>query len=212
LAAACDLADRCSPGTLVWARHADVLDFAVVLAPEEALKTARRAFLLGMCAVADALASVCPPEKRVSFDWPDTLRFDGARLGGGQLAWPAGVDEDEQPSWLVFSATLLASKRDAGDPGYTPDSTSLEEEHCAADEQHVLIERFARYLLLGFDSWTEQGFDSVADAYLRRLNPRPKVASLAENGDLIYASGRDELATALRTPGWLDPATGKPRL
>ena len=39
--------ERTRPGTLVLAERADVLDFAVVLAPDEPLASARRAFLAG---------------------------------------------------------------------------------------------------------------------------------------------------------------------
>ena len=219
-AQACQMAKDAESGTLVWAPGADALEFAVVLAPEEPLRSARRAFFIGMSALGDAIASVSPPEKRISFDWPDTILFDGARLGGGRLGWPQDCREDETPQWLVFSAMLLASKRDAGDPGLTPDSTSLEDEHCATEGHGELIERFARYLLRNFDLTLDQGFAAVGDHYLWRLvqshaGARPRIE---ENGDLLVnrAESSDierlSFVSSLEMAAWLDPKTGMPRL
>src|SRR6266568_8666936 len=58
-------------GTLVHVGRFDLAEFAVVLEPEEPLKTARRALYAGLVALADALAVHAPPERPISFDWPD---------------------------------------------------------------------------------------------------------------------------------------------
>jgi Biotin/lipoate A/B protein ligase family len=207
-------------GTLVWVRQPDIVEFAVVLEPEEPLRTARLAFFAGMTALADAVASVCPPEKRVSFDWPDTIRFDGARLGGGRLGWPETCREDDVPPWLVFSAMLIGSKGRAGDSGLTPGSTSLEEECCDIEDHGGFVECFARCFLRGLASWSYQGLDSLAGHYLAKLSshgPSDRV-TLSENGDLLirYAIATEierlELVQALRSPVWLDPVSERPRL
>src|SRR5258707_15494829 len=52
-------------GTLVHVGRFDLAEFAVVLEPEERLRTARRAFYVGMNALADALAAHAPPEKPI---------------------------------------------------------------------------------------------------------------------------------------------------
>ena len=67
------------------------------LEPEEPLAAARRAFYAGMNALADALAAHAPPERPITFDWPDAIRIDGVLVGGGRLGWPEGVAEDEVP-------------------------------------------------------------------------------------------------------------------
>ena len=87
---ACAVAEIAGAGTFVWARRFDVLDIAVVLEPEEPLASARRAFLLAMVALADAVGVHGTPEMSATFAWPDTLLYDGARLGGGRLGWPDG--------------------------------------------------------------------------------------------------------------------------
>ena len=98
----CEIAAEAGAGTLVWVRRYDLVEFAVVLEPDEPLASARRAFFAGMNAVADAIAAHCPPEREVSFDWPDAIRFDAGLLGGGRLGWPRDCAEDEVPAWLVF--------------------------------------------------------------------------------------------------------------
>ncbi|MCJ2080927.1 biotin/lipoate--protein ligase family protein, partial [Methylobacterium sp. J-090] len=115
-------------GTLVVVEREDVLDLAVILAPGEPLASARRAFLLGMAALVDAVGTHGPPEMPITLVWPDELRFDGARLGGGRLDWPKDCAEEAVPDWLVFSAMVIVSKSHLGDPGLTPDSTALDEE------------------------------------------------------------------------------------
>src|SRR5215470_12640545 len=76
-------------GTLVHVGRFDFAAFAVVLEPDEALRTARRAVYTGMCALGDALAAIAPPERAISFDWPDAVRVDGGLVGGARLAWPS---------------------------------------------------------------------------------------------------------------------------
>lgn len=215
-ALACGVADREGAGTLVWSASNDCLDLAVVLEPDEPLRTARRAFVAGMVALADAVSSEAPPEKPVALGWPDEVRFDGARLGGGRLGWPSGCADDEAPAWLVFSGTLIASKARAGDPGLTPGSTSLEEEGVRRDAHPAVVEAFARYLMKSFHAWREDGFDALAARYLARLastgpgGPRTGQGSGGVAPDLSFSP--EPLAALLRVPSWLDRATGAPRL
>ena len=105
----CEIAAESGAGTLVWVRRYDLVEFAVVLEPDEPLSSARRAFFAGMNAVADAIAAHCPPEREVSFDWPDAIRFDGGLLGGARLGWPQDCAEADVPAWLVFGVILRAA-------------------------------------------------------------------------------------------------------
>ena len=92
-------------GTLVFVGRFDLAEFAVVLEPDEPLRTARRAFYAGMAALADALAAHAPPEKPIACTWPDAISVDHGLVGGGQFAWPEGP-EDEPPQWLVFGGMI----------------------------------------------------------------------------------------------------------
>ncbi|KQT90310.1 biotin/lipoate--protein ligase family protein [Methylobacterium sp. Leaf466] len=208
---AADMPDGAAP--LVWAGPAETFDIAVVLVPEEPLRTARRAFLAGMVALAAAVGAHAPPEMPVEIAWPDTLLFDGARIGGGRLAWPPRCGEDEVPDWLVVSGMLIVSKAYAGDPGLTPTSTSLDEQGFGHDDQESLVEGFARNLMKTFEVWAEDGFDAVGRRYLAHLPAGEGDVRLAltETGDLSDGTIRP-LMPALAVPAWLDPATGRVRL
>jgi hypothetical protein len=213
---ACAIASQAGAGTLVQVGRFDLLEFAIVLEPDEPLVSARRAFFAGMNATADALGAHAPPEKPISFEWPDTIRYDGARVGGGRLGWPEPCSEADVPDWLIFSATLVAAQR--GDPGLNPHATSLEEESVV--ELDAILESFARNLMWSFDLWREDGFAALAENYLGRL-PKERAADLRQidaNGDLLIANPalkepmRLPLGAALLGPSWLDPLTRSIRL
>ena len=88
-------------GTLVFVGRFDLAEFAVVLEPDEPLRTARRAFYAGMAALADALAAHAPPEKPIDIRlagrdrgrWRPGRRRAArlARRAGGRAAGLAGV-------------------------------------------------------------------------------------------------------------------------
>jgi len=218
-------------GTLVHVGRFDLVEFAVVLEPDERLSTARRAFYAGMTALADALAVHAPPEKPISFDWPDAIRVDGGLVGGGRLAWPAGAGEDKPPEWLVFGAMIRTVAMGEGEAGLRPLSAALEEEGFDDLGSGRVVESFSRHLMVATDAWQEKGFGEVARNYLSRLAPGAALAAmgeggkktagvrreLAENGDLIVrrtavpGTERHSLLDALATPSWLDPAIGGPR-
>src|SRR5919206_4599963 len=100
------IAGESGAGTLVLVGRFDLVEFALVVEPDEPLTTARRAFYAGMAALADALLVHAPPEKLIAFDWPDAVFVDGGLVGGGRLAWPANAAEDAPPDWLVFGAMV----------------------------------------------------------------------------------------------------------
>ena len=117
---ACAIAEEEGAGALVWVRRYDLAEFAVVLEPEEPLAQARRAIYAGMNALADALAAHAPPERPITFDWPDAIRVDGVLVGGGRLGWPPDTRPDEVPSWLVFSGMIRTLVVRADEPGLRP--------------------------------------------------------------------------------------------
>src|SRR5215471_4473538 len=79
------IAGEAGAGTLVWVGRFDLIEFALVVEPDEPLRTARRAFYAGMAALADALLAHAPPEKLIAFDWPDAILVDGGLIGGGRM-------------------------------------------------------------------------------------------------------------------------------
>jgi Biotin/lipoate A/B protein ligase family len=204
-------------GTLVFVGRFDLAEFAVVLEPEEPLRTARRAFYAGMAAMADALASHAPPETPIAFHWPDAIHVNHGLVGGGQLAWPDGP-EDQPPPWLVFGGMIRTVSMAEGDPGLRPLSAALEEEGFEDLGSGRLVESFARHLMVQIDGWQEFGFSEVAKNYLARLAPEKGARrDIDDNGDLLVRrvgkadAGRRQLVPALAAPSWLDPATRGPK-
>jgi hypothetical protein len=205
-------------GTLVYVGRFDLAEFAVVLEPEEPLRTARRALYAGLAALADALAVHAPPEKPVSFDWPDAVRIDGGLVGGAHIGWPPDADEDAPPDWLVFGAMIRTVAIGEEEPGLRPLSAALEEEGFDELGSGRLIESFTRHFMVVLDTWQESGFPAAARGYLARLAPEKGVRrDLDNNGDLLVRRmGRSEverhdLVQALARPSWLDPVTRGPR-
>ncbi len=215
---ACAIAPEAGAGTLVWVRRFDLVEFAVVLEPEETLPGALCAAFVGMNAMADTLAAHCPPEKEVEFGWPLTLRFNHGRIGGGRLAAAPGAPDGATPDWLVFGGILIADSLDPQAPGATPETTSLVEEGFTDVEAPQLVESFARHLMAGFHDWSDRGFRSVARRYLERLSgAEPGVRrGIDVNGDLLVRRGDATERLALR-PGldgadWYDAERREPRL
>ena len=169
LRAAAHLAPTEGAGALVVHQSAGCLAFAVVLEPEQPLAEAQMAFLLGMVAVADALAAHGPPERAVRLTWPDELRFDKARIGGGRFAVAPETGPQDVPDWMVFAAELIADRDHLDAPGVFPDSTSLKEE--TFDPAEDIISTFASYMMLYFDRWAHEGLAAVTNRYLMRIDP-----------------------------------------
>jgi hypothetical protein len=211
------IAEKSGAGTLVWVRRFDLIEFAVVLEPEEPLSQSRLVFYAAMNALADALAFHCPPERPLSFAWPDTILFDGGVLGGGRLAWPAGAGEADAPAWLVFGAMLRAAAVGAGEPGSWAQGVAMDEagfDHVAAGD---LIVSFAQHLMLNLDGWAPDRAPVEARRFVQRLPARAGLAhAIAVNGDLQVkqpgSTGCCDFRAALAVPSWLDADRGEPWL
>jgi hypothetical protein len=211
------VAGREGAGTLVHVGRFDLAEFALVLEPEETLRTARRVFYAGISALADALAAHAPPEKPISFEWPDAICVGDGLVGGGRLAWPTTARENEIPSWLVFGAMIRVAMGEEIAGGRAL-GTALEEEGFDDLGSGRLIETFARHFMVALDAWHEQGFGEIAKNYLARLSSEKGLRrDIAENGDLMLRGlgrstpERRSLIRALARPSWLDSSTGAPR-
>ncbi len=215
---AIDIAPEQGAGTLVYVGRFDLAEFAVVLEPEEPLRTARRALYAGMAALFDALLTFSPPEKPIEIDWPDAFKVDAGLVGGGRLAWPQGASEDEPPPWLVFGGMIRTVSMSDAEPGLNPLVAALEEEGFTDAGSGKLVESFARHLMVHIDSWQEHGFAAVTKEYLGHLPREQGVRrDIDENGDLLLRRvgkvevERRKLLPALAKPSWLDPKTKGPR-
>lgn len=217
----CAIAPEAGAGTLVWVRRYDLVEFAVVLEPDEPLASARRALFAGMNAVADAIAAHCPPEREVHFGWPDAILFDGGLLGGARLGWPADCAEAEVPSWLVLGVVLRAADMANIEAVQAAAGVSLLSEGFELIDADAIIESFARHLMTAFDRWNERGFEAIAGDYLERL-PKRKAGErrrIDRNGDLMVGPpiggglpDRASLVDALARAAWYDPQARGPKI
>ena len=212
------IAENEGAGTLVHVGRFDLAEFAVVLEPDEPLRTARRTLYAGLAALADTLATHAPPEKPINIVWPDAIMVDGGLVGGGRLAWPADAAEDAPPHWLVFAAMIRTVAIGEEEPGLNPLAAALDDEGFFDLGSERLIESFARHLMVAVDTWQQDGFAEVAKRYLSRIVPEKGLRrDIDDNGDLLLrragTSGieRRPLVATLAHPSWLDPATRGPR-
>ena len=212
------LAPERGAGTLVHVGRFDLAEFALVLEPEEPLRQARRVFYAGMAALADALAGTAPPETAVNIEWPDALYVNWGMVGGGRLAWPRGVDEDDVPPWLVFGGMIRSASMSGNEQGANPQVTALDEEGFADITASHVVESFARNFMHTVDAWHDSGFGAVAKSYLERFSRDQGLRrDIGDNGDLLIrriASAqieRQALLPHLLEPAWYDPASKGPR-
>jgi biotin-(acetyl-CoA carboxylase) ligase len=203
-------------GTIVWVRRFDLVEFAVVLEPDEPLNTARRTIYAGLAALADALASHAPPEKGIAFEWPAVIFVDGALIGGGELGWPENAAEEKRPDWLVFGAMVRMAALAPLEPGFNPKSSDLEAEGFQELGAGGLIETFARHLMVYVDLWLDRGFVEVAKAYLERLPAAEGYERAIDGiGDLLIRKKgkleveKKKLLPAIERARWRNPDTGE---
>lgn len=214
---ACSVAAEKGAGTLVYVGRFDLAEFAVVLEPEEPLRTARRAFYAGMAALADTLIGQAPPQTPLEITWPDAVKVNFGLVGGGRLGWPKRADEDKPPAWLVFGASIRTVSM-GGEAAINPLTTALEDEGFEDFASDRLVEAFARHLMVMIDAWQEKGFAAVGREYLSRLAPEKGTRrDIDDNGDLLIRyvgkaeTDRKKLLPLLANPSWLDRKTGGPR-
>jgi biotin-(acetyl-CoA carboxylase) ligase len=205
-------------GTLVYVGRFDLAEFAVVLEPDEPLRTARRTFYAGMAALADALIAQAQPNTSVIVNWPDSLLINQGLVGGGRLAWPHGAAEDRAPPWLVFGGMIRTVSMTGLEPGLNPFVTALEEEGFSDAMSGHLVESFARNFMHITDAWQENGFAAVAKSYLQRLPREQGVRrEIDENGDLLIRKMekvevvKQKLLPRLDQPTWFDAKSRGPR-
>jgi biotin-(acetyl-CoA carboxylase) ligase len=204
-------------GTLVYVGRFDLAEFAVVLEPEEPLLKSRRVLYAGMAALADALAAHAQPETSIIIDWPDSILVNQGLVGGGRLAWPDNIDENEIPPWLVFGGMVRTVSMTGAEPGLNPIVTALEEEGFTDVMSGHVVESFARHLMVAIDSWQESGFGAVARSYLERLPREQGVRrDIDENGDLLVRRMgkaevmRHKFLPRLANAAWFDPEAKGP--
>jgi biotin-(acetyl-CoA carboxylase) ligase len=196
-------------GTLVCVGRFDVAEFAVLFEPDEPHAASWRVLYAGMVALVRAMAAIAPPHKPIRIEWPDAIRVDGGRVGGGRLVAPEDADAAMPPPWLVFGAVIrLTSGPDNGFATTTAalEETALEEEGFGDADANRLVEAFARHLMRVLDRWRDGGFAAVAAEYLSHLaSEHGAQCDIGESGDLVVrrpGGSAERLSLRGRRPSW----------
>lgn len=157
-------------GDLFWSCASEDVSFAIVLEPEVDRGRAQEMLFALMVSAADAIGALCPPELAITWDWPDRINANGARLGAARMTLSPGDDDAGQPEWLVIGLNLQLQPRDGVDPGRSPDQTTLWDEGAGDLEAILVLESLSRHFLTWVHRWDTDGFKPIHDAWLFRCD------------------------------------------
>ncbi|MGI9385290.1 MAG: biotin/lipoate--protein ligase family protein [Methyloligellaceae bacterium] len=187
-------------GDVVWSRNTSRIELAIVLEPDVPLERAVQMMPLALVAAGDCIGALTPPQVGVTFTWPDVVRINGAAAGLFRAGLGGAEGPETVPDWLVIGLDLR-HLREPGDPepGHAPDITWLGEEGGGEITRSQFIESYCRHFLTWINTWNDDGFRPVHDAWLFRSQARdeegappssdPDVAGeflgLDDNGNLL---------------------------
>lgn len=162
---------RYGAGDIIWARNARVMDIAVVLEPEVGRERSYEILCVAAIAVSDALGAIAPPEIAITWNWPNIIRANKARVGALRLEISPEDDDEGAPLWLVVGVELVISPdMSEPEPGLYVDRTTLYDEGCAELDRTMVMESWSRHFLTWINTWSEEGFKPIHEAYLFRAN------------------------------------------
>ena len=203
---ACRIAAEEGAGAFVWAGRPAVLDFAVVLEPDEPLVSRPPRGLRRHGGDRRCARRLRAAREAHHLRVPDDGPFDGAGSAAGASAWPEGCAEDAVPDRLVFSGMLLA------EPGAGPIPAPIRTRPGSRRRDSIrpsagVVASFARHLMVAFDGWAEGGFKAVADAYLARLpRRRARAAAGSTKTGISCSTAKGGLERVPLLPGLLETA------
>ncbi len=147
--------EGCDAGTVIYNLSGNDLRAAIVFAPEVPLADAMA--MLPACGIGfqNALGSVAPPEVAVHLDWNGGIRLNGGACGRLR-AKASGTVPDDIPDWLIIGLELPLWPA-SDDPGDTPDETALYAEGCMDVDPVLLLESWARHMLVWVNRWDDDG-------------------------------------------------------
>lgn len=155
----------CDPGLVVWARRADALSAAMVLAPECKLREAIAISFAPAIGLVDSLGSLGPPEVAVHHVWPGSFKINGADCGTLRAA-ASTSDPEAEPDWLVIALDIPFLPTSEG--GEDPTKTCLFNEGCAEITPLQLLESWSRHTLVWINRWLDDGIAPLHAAWRGR--------------------------------------------
>jgi biotin-(acetyl-CoA carboxylase) ligase len=170
-------------GLIVHRIRPDHLSAAVVLAPEDPLEDAMAMVFAAANGFADAFGALAPSEVAAQFDWPRSIRINGARCGSLRAA-AASRDPAAVPDWLVVGLELPFFAPSEAEPGDAPDRTTLWEEGCGEIEPRQFLESWSRHTLVWIHTWLDEGMPRL------HANWRGRAFSIGEPVEFDLAGAR----------------------
>lgn len=160
---------RYGAGDLLWARNARLVDVALVLEPDIPPQQTYQILCVAAVALSDALGAIAPPELAVTWTWPHRLLANKAHVGDLRFSVAPQTGEDGAPLWLVIGLELAVRPDPSGpEPGLFVDRTTLFDEGCTELDRTQVLESWSRHFLTWLNTWTEDGFRPVHEAYVFR--------------------------------------------
>lgn len=148
------------PGVIYFAEREDLLHLALVLAPETPLSECIGVCHAAMLALADSLGALGPPELAIHFNWPFSLKVNGAHCG--VLTCQASTtNPSDIPNWLVIGVEIPFMRPAGLEPGENPESTWLYEEGCVELTVPQVIESWSRHALIWLRAFEDGGYQSI---------------------------------------------------
>lgn len=171
-------------GTLVWARSQTRgrgrlgrawdsppgnLYLSLVLRPDCAPAEAAQLSFVAALGAGGAIGAVAPPLTEIAYKWPNDVLVNEHKVAG--ILLESATTGGERLDWLVLGLgmNLVSAPDETAFP-----STSLRAEGCGTIAPEVMLEQFARHLLVWINRWLDDGFAPVREAWLRDAKGRGK--------------------------------------
>ncbi|SDY40950.1 Biotin/lipoate A/B protein ligase family protein [Jannaschia faecimaris] len=153
VAAIAEATAGCDGGLIFW-RGGDVLEAAVVFAPDVPLLQAAQMLPLTGLALRDGLGAIGPPELPIHLTWDGRIMLNGAEAGAVTLIAPKG-STDAIPDWIVAHLLIRFV------PVEEHDRTALWSEGAGDITPDELVEAWARHMLHRLSVWQDDGAKSL---------------------------------------------------
>ena len=182
-----------SPGLIFYSENIGSLEASIVLAPDISLKRALGMVLVVQMGLADSLGALAPPELAVHFNWPNSVKVNGAFCG--KTFFSASTKEDDIiPEWLVLGFKIPFLWDQGKEAGENPNETVLSNEGCIDITPSSLLESWSRHTLVWLNRFLDEGLSPVHRAWSEKCDNIGETLSSPFNGKFM---GLDEEANMI---------------